>query len=557
MRDKLKNIIGKYENEYIEDYKTWVKAKLKNKEDLIPLVKELKEAGVKSCSTVSPTDFIDEDKIEVNYFLESLNPAKSSKEEEKVNVWLKIDLPRNLEECEIDSITPVMPSADYHELEAYSTFGVKFKGHPNLRYFLISRDYYGKFPFRKDFDWKAHEKNLIENVNAITEEFLEEYEEHEKSMGHEDSRTVLNWGPTHPASGPIRLKVYTNGENIEKVEPDIGYVWRALEQLAERKDFIGSIVAVERICFMDNPNPMICYSAAVEEIAGKEITPFAKYMRVILGETGRIASHLISVGGFFGTMGLQTFLMWCLDIREYFLDVLEDYSGARIATACVEPGGVRYPLPDYKAWFGEIEKAINRWEKVKPDIQDIFLKNPLMSVRAKDTGIFDLKDVEEYYLAGPIARASNAKIDVRIDEPYAAYGELEMDYVNCENGDTRDRLFIIYKEIEQSIDLIKQAMKKIEEGIESGEMDPKKDHLVKMPKRLPAGEVVIRVEWARGEMLMHLVTGEKATTPYRLKLKAPSVNHTMVLEKLLPGHTLSDIPLLYGSMHICQGDLDR
>ncbi|GAB6074057.1 NADH-quinone oxidoreductase subunit D-related protein [Nautilia lithotrophica] len=548
--ENIKNILNKYDMEYVEDYKsTWVKAKLKNKNDLLNVIKDLKEAGVKTCSTVSPTDFIDENKIEVNYFLEDLFGKK--------NVWLKVDIERDLEKCDIDSITPLMPSANWHELEAYSTFGVKFKGHPNLRYFLISKDYYGKFPFRKDFDWKAHEQNLIQNINDITEEYFDEYEEYEENVGHEGSRTVLNWGPTHPASGPIRLKVYTNGENVERIEPDIGYVWRALEHLAERKDFIGTIVAVERICFMDNPNPMICYSQAVEEIAGKEITEFAKYMRVILGETGRIASHLISLGGFFGTMGLHTFMMWCLDIREYFLDVLEDYSGARIATACVEPGGVRYPLNDYKSWFETINKAIEKFEKTKSDIQDIFLKNPLMNTRAKGNGVFTLEDVAEYYLAGPIARASGAKIDVRIDEPYAAYDKLEMDYVTCENGDARDRLYIIFKELEQAMDLIKQAMAKIEEGIEAGEMDPKKDHLVKMPKRMPAGEAVSRIEWARGEILMHLVTQEKATSPYRLKIKAPSVNHTMMLDKLLKGKTLSDIPLLYGSMHICQGDLDR
>ncbi len=548
--ERIKEVLNQFDMEYVEDYKpAWVKAKLKNKEDLLKVVKSLKEAGVKTCSTVSPTDFIDENRIEVNYFLEDLFNKK--------NVWLKVDVERELEKCEIDSITPLMPSADWHELESYSTFGVKFKGHPNLRYFLISRDYYGKFPFRKDFDWKAHEEKLLENVNSISEEFFEEYEKNEKTLGHEESKTILNWGPTHPASGPIRLKVYVNGENVEKIDADIGYVWRALENLVERKDFVGSIVAVERICFMDNPNPMICYSQAVEEIAGKEITPFAKYMRVILGEVGRIASHLISAGGFFGTMGLQTFLMWNLDVREYFLDVLEDYSGARIATASIEPGGVRYPLNDYKTWFATIQKAIDKFESVKADIEDIFIKNPIMSTRAKGNGIFTLEDVAEYYLAGPIARASGAKVDVRIDEPYAAYGELKMDYVTCENGDARDRLYIIYKEIVQSIDLIKQAMKKIEEGIEAGEMDPAKDHLVRMPRRMPAGEAVSRVEWARGEMLMHLVTTDKSTSPYRLKIKAPSVNHTMVLDRLISGKTLSDIPLLYGSMHICQGDLDR
>jgi len=546
--EAIKKVLSKYENEYIEDYKPkWVKAKFKNPSDLLNIIKDLKEVGVKTCSTVSPTDFIDDNKIEINYFLEDIINKK--------NVWLKFDLPRELDECKIDSITPLLPSANWHELEAYSTFGVKFEGHPNLRYFLISADYFGKFPFRKDFDWKAHEKNLIENINTITEEWLDEYEENEKTLPKDGSETVLHWGPTHPASGPLRLVVGVDGENIKWVEPDIGYVWRALEHLVERKDFIGSIVAVERICFMDNPNPMICYSQAVEEIAGKEITRFAKLMRVLLGEIGRVASHLISMGGFFGTAGLQTFVMWTMDIREYFLDVLEEYSGARIATASVEPGGVRYPMPD--GWLELLEKAIKKYEDTLPDILDIFIKNPLMQTRAKGTAIISREDVITNYMAGPIARASGVKVDVRIDEPYAGYDEINMDYVTCENGDVYDRLHIFFKELNQSMDIMKQAIAKIREGIEKGEMDPKKDHLIKMPRRMPKGEAVSRIEWARGEILMHLVTGEKSTSPYRLKIKAPSVNHTMVLDSLLRGKTLSDIPLIYGSMHICQGDLDR
>jgi NADH:ubiquinone oxidoreductase subunit D len=188
---------------------------------------------------------------------------------------------------------------------------------------------------------------------------------------------------------------------------------------------------------------------------------------------------------------------------------------------------------------------------------DIFIKNPLMKSRAVGNGVFSLDDVERFYLAGPVARASGAKIDVRIDEPYAAYGDLKMDYAVCENGDARDRLSIIFKEIEQAADLMEQAMAEIEKGIEAGEMDPAKDHMVKMPRKMPAGEAVSRVEWARGELLMHLVTMEKSSSPYRLKIKAPSFNHTMVLDHMMKGKTLSDISLLYGSMHICQGDLDR
>jgi NADH:ubiquinone oxidoreductase subunit D/NADH:ubiquinone oxidoreductase subunit C len=544
----IKNVLQKYENEYIEDYKpTWVKAKFKNPSDLVNIVSDLKEIGVETCSTVSPTDFIDENRIEVNYFLEDIINKK--------NVWLKFDLPRELEECKIDSITPLFPSANWHELEAYSTFGVRFENHPNLRYFLISADYFGKFPFRKDFDWKKHEENLIQNIDDITSEWLNEYEENQETLPKDGSETILHWGPTHPASGPIRLRVGVDGENINWVDPDIGYVWRALENLVERKDFVGAITSVERICFMDNPNPMICYSEAVEEIAGKEITRFAKLMRVILGEIGRSASHLISMGGFFGNTGLHTFVMWTMDIREYFLDVLEDYSGARIATASVEPGGVRYPMPDN--WLETLEKAIQKYEDTVPDMLEIFINNPLMKTRAVGNAKISKNDVITNYMAGPIARASGVKVDIRIDEPYAGYDEIDMDYALCENGDVYDRLDIFFKELNQSMDIMKQAIAKIREGIEKGEMNPKKDHLVRMPRRMPAGEAVTRVEWARGEMLMHLVTTEKSTSPYRLKLKAPSVNHTMVLDSLLRGKTLSDIPLIYGSMHICQGDLDR
>jgi NADH:ubiquinone oxidoreductase subunit D/NADH:ubiquinone oxidoreductase subunit C len=548
--ENIKNILSKFETQYIKEYKKiYVKAKLKNPGDLLKVIEDLVKEGVKSCSTVSPTDFLEDNKMEINYFLEDMKKHR--------HVWLKVDIPRELDKCEIDSITPLMPSADWHELESYSTFGVKFKGHPDLRYFLISTDYYGLYPFRKDFDYLEHEKKLIENIGEITQEYYDEYEEVEKSADKSSSQTILNWGPTHPASGPIRLKVTADGEIIKKVELDIGYVWRALEDLVTRKDFIGAIVAVERVCFMDNTNPMICYAQAVEEIAGKEITPFAKYMRVILGEVGRSASHLVSMGSFFGNMGLMTFMMWLLDIRESYLDVLDNYSGARIATACIEPGGVRYPLEDYKAFFASVRKAIKKFEKHKEELESIFVENPLMATRAVGAGIFTSDDMEKYYLCGPIARAIGEKVDVRLNEPYAGYGDLKMDFELEKNGDARDRLLMLFKELKQSADLMEQAMKKIEEGVEVGKMDPKKDHMVKMPRKMPAGEAVSRVEWARGEMLMHLVTQDKATSPYRLKIKAPSLNHTLVLDPMLRGKTLSDISLLYGSMNICQGDLDR
>ena len=544
----IKNILETYETEYIQDYKkVWIKVKLIKSDDLLLVAKELKENGLRSISTISPTDFIKDNSIEMNYFFEDIITKR--------NCWLKCDIPREIEDCKIDSITPFFAGALWHEREAYSMFGVKFDSHPDLRPIIVSQDFYDKTPFRKDFDWDAHEANIVQNMNIIAQSFEDEEVENEKHLDPNSSETILNWGPTHPASGPIRLKVHCDGEDIIGIDPDIGFVWRALEHLVTKKDFIGSIVAVERLCFMDNINSMVGYCQAVEEIAGTEITEFAKYMRIVLGEVARISSHMMGMAGFYNAMGLHTVFMWNMDMREFFLDFLESYSGARIATAAIEPGGVRYGLQ--LSMFDELQAALDKYDATKDDIRAIFIKNPTMKLRASKLGVLSQKEIIDYALCGVVARASGVKTDIRIDEPYGAYGEIEIDYITQKNGSSEARLIQLFDEVEQSVNIIKQAKKHIEQKIESKEFNPTKDHMVKVPKKLPKGEAISRVEWARGEVLMHLVTEEKGTSPYRLKMKAPSFNHTMMLNHLLEGETLSDIPLIFGSLYICQGDLDR
>jgi NADH:ubiquinone oxidoreductase subunit D len=515
--------------------------------DILGVSQSLKDLGLKVISTVSPTDFLEENIIEMNYFFEDYSS--------KINCWVKCDIPRDIENCKIESISHIYKGALWHEREAFSMFGVQFLNHPDLRPIIVSKDYYGKAPFRVDFDWLKHEENSLENIQAIVDEFNDEAQNSENNIDENSSEMILNWGPTHPASGPIRLKVHCDGEDIISIDPDIGYVWRALEHLVTKKDFIGAIVAVERLCFMDNINSMVCYAQAVEEIAGTQITEFAKMMRVLLGEVSRISSHTMGMGGFYNAMGLHTVAMWNMDIREFFLDFLESYSGARIATAAIEPGGVRYGLD--MAMLDELQKGLDKFDNTKGDIKSIFINNPTMKLRASKQGILSKDEIEEYSLCGVVARASGVKIDVRIDEPYAGYDNIDMDYVVQKDGSAKDRLTSLFEELEQSIDIIKQAKKYIEQKVASEEFNPTKDYMVKVPKKLPAGEAISRVEWSRGEVLMHLVTKEKATSPYRLKMKAPSFNHTMMIDYLLKGETLSDIPLVFGSLYICQGDLDR
>jgi len=546
--DKIRNILEDFDCQYIENYKkVWLKTKLNSKDDLLSVAQKLKIEGLSSLSTVSPTDFLEENIMEINYFFEDLNTKR--------NLWLKVDLPRDEELCEIESLTPLFPSANWHEREAFSMFGVRFLNHPDLRDIIKSEDFEGVYPFRVDFDWETHEKDIVNNMNKIVSSFKKEQEENEVDLDTDSSETILNWGPTHPASGPIRLRVHCDGEDIINIDPDIGYVWRALEHLVTKKDFIGAIVSVERLCFMDNINSMVGYAMAVEEIAGVEITPFAKWMRVLLGEVARVSSHFMGLGGFFNNMGLHTLAMWNMDTREFFLDFLESYSGARIATASVEPGGVRYGLD--MTMFDELQKALDKFDTTIDEVEAIFVNNPTMKLRANNVGVLSADEVCQYGLSGIVARASGVKTDIRIDEPYAAYDELDLKYITQANGSAKDRFVMIFKELKQSVDIIKKAKAHIQKAVDKKEMNPTKDHMVKVPKKLPEGEAISRVEWARGEVLMHLVTKEKATSPYRLKMRAPSFNHTMMLNHLLKDQTLSDIPLIFGSLYVCQGDLDR
>lgn len=546
--DYVREILKEFDCAYIENYKKrWLKAKLNSKDALLEVATLLKKEGLRSLSTISPTDFLADDIMEVNYFFEDFDTKR--------NLWLKVDLPREVDKCEIESLTPLFPSAAWHEREAYSMFGVRFLHHPDLRDIIKSADFKDIYPFRKDFDWDAHENNQVQNVQQIVDAFKKEQSENEVDLDTNSSETILNWGPTHPASGPIRLRVHCDGEEIIAIDPDIGYVWRALEHLVTKKDFIGAIVAVERLCFMDNVNSMVGYAMAVEEIAGVEITPFAKYMRVLLGEVARISSHFMGLGGFFNNMGLHTLGMWNMDTREFFLDFLESYSGARIATAAIEPGGVRYGLD--MSMFDELQKALDKFDTTIDEVESIFVKNPTMKMRAHDVGVLSSDEIHAFGLSGIVARASGVKTDIRLDEPYAAYEEFDLEYITQSGGSAQDRFIMLFRELKQSVNIIKKAKLHIEEAVEAKEMNPTKDYMVKVPKKLPKGEAISRVEWSRGEVLMHLVTEEKATTPYRLKMRAPSFNHTMMLNHLLEGQTLSDIPLIFGSLYICQGDLDR
>ncbi len=355
----------------------------------------------------------------------------------------------------------------------------------------------------------------------------------------------LNWGVQHPASGPMRLKLWIDGDEVVKADPDIGYVLRLLEKLVEHRTWINAIVNVERACFMDDFGTMVGYSMAAEKIASVEVPKKANYTRTILAEGGRIVSHLVGLGAFVGTMGVHTPMQWALIAREKFLDVFEIYSGQRIATASIVPGGVRYEPT--VIFLEKALEAVNFLEKeFLPRYEEVFVDNPTLRLRTEGVGKVSKEQAIELGLAGPALRASGVPSDIRKDYPYAAYGELEFSVVTREEGDAHARYHVLIDELKESAKIIRQAVEGFPEG----------DYRTKFPVKVPAGEAFATVEWARGAFDFHLIS-DGGTGPYRLKMRAPSFANVWALPKILEGAKLADVPVIFASLYMCHGDIDR
>ncbi len=355
----------------------------------------------------------------------------------------------------------------------------------------------------------------------------------------------LNWGIQHPASGPIRLKLWVDGDRIVKTDIDIGYVLRLLEKVVEYRTWINAIVNVERACFMDDFGTMVGYSMAAEKIAGIEIPKKADYVRTMLSEAGRIVSHLIGLGSFVGTMGVHTPLQWAMIAREKFLDAFEVYSGQRIATSSIIPGGVRFE-PSGKF----IEKMVTALDYLEgefiPRYKDVFIDNPTLEARSKGIGTANKNEAIELGLTGPALRASGVKSDVRKDYPYAAYGDIDFDVKARKEGDCYARYLILFDELKESARIIRKAIEGLPEG----------NYKVRFPIKVPKGEAYTMVEWSRGAFGFHLVSNG-GTGPYRLRMRAPSFCNIWALPKLLKGVRMADVPVIFASLYVCHGDVDR
>ena len=355
-------------------------------------------------------------------------------------------------------------------------------------------------------------------------------------------------GPQHPGSGHFRLQLTLDGDIIVDAKPDPGYVHRGEEKMNEYRNYFQNVPHLERPVILDSTNILYPYVLAVEKLANINVPERAHYLRVIASEMNRIISHeyWLSILGVF--LGHSTMFMWPMADRELFIDLMDMLTGARVTHAYLVPGGVRNDMPD-----GFKEKAltyIRYFRKRLKEYDRIFFSNPIFTKRTQGVGILKPEDAIELGVVGTVLRGSGVRSDIRIDEPYGVYDQLDFDIPAPKAGDSYSRAMVPYIEMYESCRIIEQAFEKMPSG----------SVRVKYPAqaglRTPAGETYARTEAARGEMGYYLVS-DGTNKPYRLKLSVPSFRNLTAMNFLLKGARLADMPAIYWSFNYWPVEADR
>lgn len=363
---------------------------------------------------------------------------------------------------------------------------------------------------------------------------------------------TLNMGPQHPAThGVLRVEIKTDSEIIAEATPYIGYLHRCFEKHAESVDYRGVIPFVDRMDYLGAMAMEWGYVLAVEKMLGTEVPRRAQYIRTMVAELQRIASHLLFYGVYAIDLGAFSPFLYAFDEREKILRLFEELSGARLLYNYIWLGGVWNDITDEQ--LNRISKFVNNLEEEVKKFHNLVGENKIFIERTANVGVVSQEMAYQYGATGPVLRGSGVDWDLRKKRPYGIYDELDFDVPvgsgeKGQLGDCWDRYIVRVREIQESIKIIRQCLDGIEEGSIMG----------KVPKvlKVPEGEVYMRTECPRGELGYHLVA-DGGKTPYRLKVKSSCFTHVSMLPEMAPGQMVADFVASIGSIDIVLGEVDR
>ena len=357
----------------------------------------------------------------------------------------------------------------------------------------------------------------------------------------------VNMGPQHPSThGVLRLLLKLDGEIVLDVWPYIGYLHRCHEKIGENREYIQIIPYTDRLDYLASMYNNFGYVHAVEKLAGVTPPERAEYMRVILGELQRIASHLIWLGTFGLDLGNFTIFMWCFREREMVLDLFEQVSGQRLNYSFFRIGGMPMDFPE--GWIGDC-KAFLEWFKPRLKEYDrLSTDNIIWQKRTQGVGILTQEDARAYGVSGPMLRSTGIKWDLRRNDPYSIYDRFDFDIPVGERGDVWDRFWVRRREMEESIKIVEQGLRDIPPG----------PIMAKVPTGIkpPVGHLYSRVESPRGELGDYIVS-DGSKSPYRYKVRSPAYVNLSAISAMLPGCLVADAVAVLGSIDIVLGEVDR
>ncbi|MDY0098988.1 MAG: nickel-dependent hydrogenase large subunit [Bacteroidales bacterium] len=356
-----------------------------------------------------------------------------------------------------------------------------------------------------------------------------------------NKHTLIPIGPYHPLQEePELFKLYCDGEIVRDIKWETGYNHRGIEKLSESKTYEQVFFLVERICGICSTSHPFAFANAVEEIVNAEITDRTKYIRSIIGELERIHSHLLWVGLAGHFLGYNTVFMWAWKYREPILDLFEMITGNRNSYAMFKVGGVRRDIDDDKIPL--IRKTMADFRKKNDLLTGAVMDDPVIHARTKGVGILTRQDVIDYAAVGPVARASGVAIDVRKDDPYAAYPLVNWKVITSEAGDVFAKAEVRLLEMYESISIIEQCLTGLEKT--------KGQDIALKIKEIPEGIGTGRAEAPRGEVF-HFVVSDGSNSPARHKIRAPSYSNIATFRKSCVGQTIADATIALAAVDPC------
>lgn len=387
-------------------------------------------------------------------------------------------------------------------------------------------------------------------------------------------KMTLNMGPSHPAThGVLRLSLEMDGEIITKADPDIGYLHRGDEKIAENMTYTQFIPYTDRLDYLAPLANNVAYALAVEKLLGidKKLPERCQYIRVICCELARISAHLLGLGAFAMDVGALTVFLHTFTEREKIYNLIEALTGARFTTTYTRIGGLSRDLPE--GWTDELAKFTQEVSTAIAEADKLLTRNKIFIDRTKDVGVITREEAIDFGLTGPNLRGSNVEYDLRKAHPYLVYDQLDFDVPYGEVGDCYDRYLIRMEEMRQSVRILDQCLAKLPGGpvnVDDGKIVlPDKQKVLSSMEELihqfmlvtqgqdaPAGEVYFGAENPKGELGFYIFS-KGGGVPYRMKIRAPSFVNLSILAHSLPGHMMSDVVAILGSLDFVMGECDR